>query len=146
MGKEPKEGDTKIAVDDEQDTCHKKYINGYWQNHREDGPAVVSRDGEIRMWYINGKEHREDGPAVETESSNHWYRNGIEHREDGPAITSSDGKTEEWIYNGVYHRLDGPARINRNIGVEDFIVKGRRLTRKEFMSTYGSKLGRILYD
>jgi hypothetical protein len=39
-----------------------------WRNkdghlHREDGPAIVYKDG-TQFWWLNDKLHREDGPAV----------------------------------------------------------------------------------
>src|ERR1700691_2755781 len=41
--------------------CIEYYLNG--KSHREDGPAVIRKDGTI-SYYLNGKSHREDGPAV----------------------------------------------------------------------------------
>src|SRR6056300_228359 len=44
--------------------------------HREDGPAVVSADGD-KEWYLNNKLHREDGPAIEyADGDKLWYLNG----------------------------------------------------------------------
>ena len=31
--------------------------------HREDGPAVVWRNGARNEWYLNNERHREDGPC-----------------------------------------------------------------------------------
>jgi hypothetical protein len=40
----------------------------YWVNeqgkyHREDGPAIIWRNG-LMQWRVNGKRHRLDGPAA----------------------------------------------------------------------------------
>lgn len=44
--------------------------------HREDGPAVIWKDGS-KEWRINGKLHREDGPAIEfADGSTLWWLNG----------------------------------------------------------------------
>ncbi len=39
------------------------YQNEHGKRHREDGPAVIWKNGS-KFWCINGKLHREDGPAV----------------------------------------------------------------------------------
>jgi uncharacterized protein (UPF0216 family) len=63
------------------------YGTKHWYNedsklHREDGPAVISKDGN-QYWYRNGKCHREDGPAVIYKDGNQeWYLNGKEYTED----------------------------------------------------------------
>jgi hypothetical protein len=45
--------------------------------HRIDGPALESADGD-KAWWVNGKSHRNDGPAVEfAEGDKSWYVNGI---------------------------------------------------------------------
>ena len=38
------------------------YYNDRGQLHREDGPAVIMKNG-YRAWLLNGDYHREDGPA-----------------------------------------------------------------------------------
>lgn len=40
----------------------KYYLNGVL--HREDGPAVIWRNG-TKHWLIHGKSHRSDGPCTE---------------------------------------------------------------------------------
>ena len=83
-----------------------KYVDGvggtyFYKNdkyHREDGPAVITRGGDI-YWYMNGRIHREDGPAYITLSGyKEWYKNGEYHREDGPAIEYEDGS--KWYVEG----------------------------------------------
>ena len=55
----------------------KEWYKNY-QLHREDGPAVMSGDGNLRKWYIDGKLHREWGPAIEDDryGLKEWYING----------------------------------------------------------------------
>ena len=44
--------------------------------HREDGPAVITPDGD-KYWYKNGQYHRVDGPAIERVSGYRaWYNDG----------------------------------------------------------------------
>jgi hypothetical protein len=77
-----------------------EYRNEQGQLHREDGPAIVYKDG--KYYYINGLLHREDGPAVEyKDGSVVYYKNGLKHREDGPAVIRANGKKEYWIYVGA---------------------------------------------
>ena len=67
--------------------------------HREDGPAVESKDG-TKEWYRDGKYHREDGPALECSTgSKFWCRNAKYHREDGPACEYADG-SKSWFIDG----------------------------------------------
>lgn len=62
------------------DGCKVWCLNG--RRHREDGPAIISRNGN-KYWYINGKLHREDGPAVEnvTGGFKSWWLNGKQYSE-----------------------------------------------------------------
>ena len=41
----------------------RRYYNDAGLLHREDGPAVVWRDGDLE-WYQNGQRHRDVDPAV----------------------------------------------------------------------------------
>jgi hypothetical protein len=88
----------------------KEYI-GYYEYrvpHREDGPAVIQKDG-TKEWWVNGKRHREDGPAViRADGTKSWWVNGERHREGGPAVIRANG-TKVWYLNGQRHREDGPA-------------------------------------
>jgi hypothetical protein len=56
---------------------------------------------ENKIWKNKkGKLHRLDGPAIEcTDSTKHWYQNGLRHREDGPAVVYNDGGKEWWLNN-----------------------------------------------
>ena len=52
--------------------------------HREDGPAVVYKNGSYKAWYVDGELHRIDGAAREYNhplnfDSEYYYR-GIEIR------------------------------------------------------------------
>ena len=71
------------------------YRNAAGQPHRDNGPAVVWRNGDC-YWYQNGVLHREDGPAIEyADGSKRWFQNGVLQREDGPVVLRSYGR-EEW--------------------------------------------------
>lgn len=87
-----------IHVDIEGDTYY--IVNG--QVHRDDGPALISRNGNT-FWYQNGEYHREDGPAVDyIDGEKIWCQHGLIHRDDGPAITYLD-QDPEWWANGVQY-------------------------------------------
>ena len=59
--------------------------------------------GNKRYYHHSGQLHREEGPAVILKNgSKFWYQNGELHREDGPAITWANGNMEWWI-NGVQY-------------------------------------------
>ena len=65
--------------------------------HREDGPAVLSKNGD-RYWYSRNRLHREGGPAVEFANGDKcWYYYEQKHRMDGPALELADGHKEWWI-------------------------------------------------
>lgn len=77
--------------------------------HREDGPAMVTR--QVKNWMRYGKRHREDGPAVEyNDGTKLWFQNDVLHREDGPAIESPPEKKDEytasWYLNGEAYEED----------------------------------------
>lgn len=76
----------------------KRWYNEKSQYHREDGPAIIYKDGD-QYWYYNDKRHRVGGPAVEyTDGSFLWYKHGVFHREDGPAVKLNNEL--HWFYNG----------------------------------------------
>jgi hypothetical protein len=86
----------------------KYYFDGKGQLHREDGPAIISPNGE-KEWWLNGVRHREDGPAIEyANGDKEWWINGQLHRDDGPAVEYANGD-KYWYKNGLHHRNDGPA-------------------------------------
>lgn len=99
--------------------------------------TVVVQNGAI-LWYKEGTEilHREDGPAVESKDGiKYWYQNGQLHREDGPAIEIHTGTVEYWINGNPYSEEEfkcktAPAveltveEISKRLGYEVKIVKG----------------------
>ena len=77
------------------DRCgSRRYYNAAGQLHREDGPAVVWRDGSLE-WYHNGLRHRDVGPAAEyPDGTRLWYLNGRPHRINGPTVELPGGIKE----------------------------------------------------
>ncbi len=70
------------------------------QVHREDGPAVISPNGD-EFWFCHGRFHRIGGPAIKLSSGYQaWYSDGELHRVNGPAVRHDDG-SEEWWENGL---------------------------------------------
>lgn len=67
---------------------------------------------------------------------------GLSHSESGPAIITRFSKI--WCMNGELHREDGPAFVSE-LDRKEYWTHGNRLTEEEFLSSYGSKLGKILY-
>ena len=66
---------------------------------KEQPKCEVDKHG-TKYWLLNGKYHREDGPAVETKDGYRaWYLNDKLHREDGPATIYPDG-FKEWRLHG----------------------------------------------
>jgi hypothetical protein len=64
--------------------------------HREDGPAVVYKDGD-RFWYLNGQLHRTDGPAVEfKDGDKRWFINGVKLSENDYLQATRNEKLK-WI-------------------------------------------------
>ena len=61
--------------------------------HREDGPAMVTKD-KTQVWYKYGNVHSYNNqPAITcVDGFKAWYDTGIRHRSDGPAIIHPDGK------------------------------------------------------
>ena len=89
------------------------YINGKY--HRENGPAIESKNGD-KWWYVNDELHRENGPAVEHyDGSKEWYKNDKSHRYDGPAKEWAAGSVEYW-YNGNYlYNINSDKELKRYI-------------------------------
>jgi hypothetical protein len=82
------------------------YRNKEGKAHRIYGPAYISKNYEIEIWYKDGKYHREGGPAIQHKNNLLWY------------------------YEGNLHRLDGPAIING--GPKQFWIEGRKYSPKEY--------------
>lgn len=107
-----------------------EWRNSAGQLHRENGPALILKDG-TEKWYCKGKLHRDLGPAaIHPHGLREWYQHGVRHRDTGPAfemgpeehIWFQDGKmcmidyadgTREWYKDaGCLHREHGPAIIH----------------------------------
>src|ERR1700691_2444848 len=102
------------------------YLNG--ELHREDGPAVIWKDGRFK-YFLNGKIHREDGPAaIHLNGIIEYCINGKLHREDGPAFTWPDVSLEYWL-NGKLHREEGPAIIWDD-GREEWFLNDNNITKE----------------
>jgi hypothetical protein len=57
-----------------------------------------------KYWFFNGDNHRENGPAIISPTgSRFWFINGKPHREDGPAVINPDG-SQDWFIDGIYQR------------------------------------------
>jgi hypothetical protein len=98
--------------------------------HREDGPAIIGRDG-TEQWYLNGKKHRENGPAMtHPKGWFTWYKNGEIHREGTEPASYTEASTI-WALNGKYHREDGPAVIT-NEGFKSWWLNGIKISEQEF--------------
>ena len=82
---------------------------------------AMSRDGTRRYYNAAGQLRREEGPAiVYKDGTEKWYQNGVLHREEGPAIIYSNG-TKIWFKQGKRHRTDGPAAEYYNGAVNWFL-------------------------
>ena len=99
-----------------------KYKNSDGDLHRENGPAVIHRDG-YQAWFLDGKLHREDGPAViGSNNQEEWFLNGKRHRVDGPAAIYPP-ICQEWVLNGVIHQTDVR---------KEWWIEGKQLSEEEF--------------
>ena len=85
----------------------RRYYNSAGQLHRDDGPAVVWRDGD-KEWYQNGLRHRDVDPAVVWYNGDEeWYQNGLRHREVGPAVKRKSGRPyRDWETDRKSTRLN----------------------------------------
>lgn len=100
--------------------------------HRLDGPAYEDCEIGQFCWYINSQRHREDGPAViYRDGYQAWYRNGLRHREDGPAIITHNQR-EYWYNRGELHRIDGPAIEEKNSSRKEYWIHNQQYTEEEF--------------
>lgn len=76
----------------------KYYFNDETQFHRDDGPAIIHKDGS-KSWYVNGEANDPKNPSV-------FFANGIflwyrfnHHRSDGPSEVRPNGY-KEWYEDG----------------------------------------------
>lgn len=101
--KSKSDGDRTIVFHKSGKICH--YKNN--EIHREDGPAIDAYN--FKMWYLNGQCHRINGPAyVSRYGDMKWFQNNELHRIGAPAIEYDNGD-REWHQHGKLHREDGPA-------------------------------------
>jgi len=109
----------------------KIWYNDAGQVHRDDGPAVIRKDG-TKEWYQHNLLHRDNGPAVENpDGTLEWFKKNVRHREDGPAIEYSNGDKYWWIKNGQ-HREDGPAVI-RTDGTKGWWLDDKKYTEDQWL-------------
>lgn len=96
--------------------------------HRDDGPAIIYRNG-TEMWYIDGELHRaDDEPAIiKLNGFQAWYQNGQRHRKIGPAVVTELGD-QHWYKYGVHHRKNGPAIVLKS-GQREWYVRGIAMDR-----------------
>lgn len=75
--------------------------------HTTGGYTQVSVIGGEQRFLRDGVLHREDGPAlVSREGDEHWYRHGLRHRVGGPAVTSRNGATRYFEHGAELPRPD----------------------------------------
>ncbi len=76
----------------------------------------VLYNGSIEYRNEHRKLHREDGPAVILKNGDkEWYLNGLAHREDGPAVICSDGIVEYWLNDTHYEYKEWLDRVTNPI-------------------------------
>lgn len=98
--------------------------------HRDDEPAVYSKDGQTSLYFTNGKlsdgisvitpdfrgsikdgkYFNDKGPAIVGKNVEIWFENGKIHKIEGPAAVIN--QTKYYLVNGLLHREDGPAIFN----------------------------------
>lgn len=83
------------------------YCNNDGKLHRIFGPAYISKNYDLEI----------------------WYKEGIIHREDGPAITFR--KNEYWVLNGEFHRIGGPA-VTQTCGPKLYYINGQKYSPKQY--------------
>ncbi len=66
----------------------------------DDEPAVIGKTTGDKAWFKMNVPHRDNGPAVITKEGQIYMINGLAHREDGPAVIMADGR-EIYYHNGV---------------------------------------------
>jgi hypothetical protein len=107
-----KHGPAIVVKNAEDETTTEVYcLDGYL--HREDGPALKTRD--LIIYSQNGLIHNDNGPAYIDDKAELYFKDGLLHRDNKPAIQF---KNDSFLYlhHGIYHRpcKEGPAVfINR---------------------------------
>ena len=94
--------------------CVIEYRNAQGELHNSTQPAYYNSKTGLTKWYLNGQLHREDGPAIiDKDGNQYWYLNGKKHRINGPAVILANG-TRYWFQDDRLQREDGPAIILQN--------------------------------
>lgn len=92
-----------------------RWYNEKDQYHREDGPAIESKDGG-KCWMINGKFHREDGPAIEyCYGGKSYYLNGKRYFSEAEWKEELDSE-EKW--KKEWESLECPSQNEINKALE----------------------------
>ena len=87
---------------------NKRWLDQNNRLHREDGPAVIRKNGTIE-YYIHGQRHRLNGPAVILVGiREEYWVNGDRHRLNGPAVIWNNGPIEWWIKDRRVREKDHP--------------------------------------
>lgn len=69
----------------------------FW--HREDGPAIISKNCHY-AWYYRGRPHRDNAPAIYRSNGMYWWCiKGWWHHEERPAEDHPNGR-KRWWKNG----------------------------------------------
>ena len=103
-------------------------------------------NGDI-TFYVDGKTHREDGPAVICKEGDTvcWLLDGMLSRGGNkPAVWRSDGRLD-WYWEGKVHRDDGPCyeRFVKVADAELYTIHGKRCERAAFELYYMMKYGKV---
>ena len=76
------------------------------QHSVQDAPGTYEVQGAdtVKRYFKEGMLHREDGPAVIfKDGTQHWYKHGMLHRDGGPAVEYKNGR-RTWYTEGKYVR------------------------------------------
>ena len=88
---------------------------GFFGNDLKNG--LVLDDCDTEYWYVDDILHRDDGPAiVQKDGFQAWFMHGQCHRIDGPAITRADGTVWWWLYDSP---VSSPFQFQRASGCTD---------------------------
>ena len=89
------------------------YRNTDGKLHRIFGPAYISENYDVEIWYKNGQYHRIGGPAIRHKQCFLWYEEGKLHRLDGPAVMDPGGPKQFWIAGQRLSPKDYKKEISR---------------------------------
>lgn len=89
------------------------YRNNDNQYHRLYGPAYISKNYDIEIWFKDGEYHRIGGPAIKHKNNFLWYQDGKLHNLNGPAIIDGGGPCQYWIEGRKYSPKEYKKEIAR---------------------------------